>query len=90
MWLFSLYFENVTVSSRYCIYRHALEATRSPQANIWVMQTGPEQSPKQNCRHQCRQFQTVDKPHPMTCSDGVFLWEKPLFLLKFQHFHLLL
>ena len=45
MWLFSLYFENVTVSSRYCIYRHALDATRPSQENIWVMQTGPEQSP---------------------------------------------
>ena len=45
MWLFSLYFENVTVSSRYCIYRHALDATGPSQENIWVMQTGPEQSP---------------------------------------------
>ena len=52
MWLFSLYFENVTVSSRYCIYRHALvylqtciRSDKIPQANIWVMQTGPEQSP---------------------------------------------
>ena len=51
MWLFSLYFENVTVSSRYCIYRHALDATRPSQENVWVMQTGPEQSPHKKKSH---------------------------------------
>ena len=35
-------------------------------------------------------YKRQDKPHPMTCSDGVFLWEKTLFSLKFQHLHLLL